>query len=100
MSVSMCPWWFLSGRPPDSGQVTQIFGHSRFATHEPFAAFLFEFVEALHEWPAVLRERFATQEPLAAVLDRECPNICVTCPESGGLPERNHHGHIDTDIEV
>jgi hypothetical protein len=25
-----------------------------------------------------------------------CPNICVTCPESGGLPERNHHGHIDT----
>jgi hypothetical protein len=48
----------------------------RFATHEPFAAFLFEFVEALHEWPAVLRERFATQEPLAAVLDRTSLTLC------------------------
>ena len=27
--VSVCPWWFLSWRPPDSGQVTQIFGHSQ-----------------------------------------------------------------------
>jgi hypothetical protein len=45
-------------------------GHlcKRFATHEPFAARLFEFVEMLHEWRETLCERCATQQPLAAML--------------------------------
>ena len=47
-----------------------------------------------------LPQAATVRKALACAAKGECPKICVTCPESGGLPERNHHGHIDTDIEV